>query len=153
MTIIDYGAHSTNRLSIPSLNDYLYVIGNLNAIGLIVGETLWKVFGKRVQFLELIGDSIGAHLSDYINRAIAQASGNKHHFKSRKSVVLDTAGPDFFTPNGTNFNPLNTNDAKRVYVIHTDTIAADALISIGAVDFYPNGGFNLVVHRLTMPMF
>jgi hypothetical protein len=52
---VNYGAYSTNRSALPSVEDYINVIGYVNAIGPVVGTALWSTFGNDVRKLELIG--------------------------------------------------------------------------------------------------
>ncbi|KAG5668190.1 hypothetical protein PVAND_016140 [Polypedilum vanderplanki] len=145
LIIVDYSAYSTSNLSPPSIPDYTATIKNVKQIGFLVGNALWNTFGMKLAInFQLVGHSLGAHLSAFINRAIANATDNSFHMKIPVIIGLDPAAPLFFPfGNSTTMNdPLKPSDAQIVYVIHTDSVYFGAPIKIGTIDFWPNGGSN-----------
>jgi hypothetical protein len=143
--IVDFGAYSSSRSGPPSIPDYLAVIESIKKIGPLVGESLWNAFGSKLtSSFYLIGHSLGAHLSAYINRGIKAATANTQHRRITTIIGLDPAAPIFFPfGNSTTTNqPLKATDADIVLVIHTDKTFFGAPVSIGTTDFWPNGGSN-----------
>lgn len=81
--------------------------------------------------LTLVGHSLGAHIAGY-------AGKNVQNGKIGTILGLDPAGP-FFDLNDPKTR-LNSNDAKYVEAIHTDSKCYGIANSIGTTDFYINGG-------------
>jgi hypothetical protein len=135
LILVDWSAYN--------IGNYIGAINNSVQIGNLIGIKLYNVFGKDLRYFELIGHSLGAHLSGNINRGIASVSNNK----ARIPIItgLDPAGPGFYNASNNNSpvrNPLNASDADMVYISHTDTLHYGAPVKVGSVDFWPNGGNN-----------
>ncbi|XP_055838377.1 pancreatic triacylglycerol lipase-like [Episyrphus balteatus] len=84
--------------------------------------------------LTVVAHSLGSQLAGMTGRAvILKSNGTKIY----RMAVLDAAFPLFFPP----FLPtVNQKDAEHLQSIHTDIGTYGQPISIGHVDFWPNGG-------------
>ncbi|XP_068625227.1 lipase member H-B-like [Battus philenor] len=101
-----------------------------------VGEFLVQLTdqGLRGENLELVGTSLGAHISSYAAKYFYAATGKK----PGRITGLDPAGPCFraLPPD----SKLSPSDAERVDVLHTNMDGFGIAENLGHVDFYVNGG-------------
>ncbi|KAK3755919.1 hypothetical protein RRG08_013371 [Elysia crispata] len=122
--------------------NYLQVVANTRAVGAMLGrliEDLHKFANAPLESFHLVGHSLGAHVSGYAGKEIERLTGEK----LGRITGLDPAGPAFgkYPPTVR----LDKSDANFVDVIHTDSeplysSGFGIRISIGHVDFWPNGG-------------
>lgn len=103
-----------------------------------IGDFIIKLYRKKninLNSVTLIGHSLGAHVAGFAGKRIYQ----KLQTKVGKIIGSDPAGPHF------NFRyadkRLSKNDAECVVVIHTDMRKFGYRKSLGALDFFPNGGY------------
>ncbi|KAL7012066.1 hypothetical protein ACKWTF_014611 [Chironomus riparius] len=130
--IIDWSAYSG---TVP--NDYNVAVGNMKAVGGLIGGRLSSIFTRAMlRRMHLVGHSLGAHLCAYVNRGIPN---NLFTERIHKIIGLDPAGPLMYDVALGN-KPLSSSDAEVVQVIHTDMLQAGAPFKSGTIDFYPNGG-------------
>lgn len=124
---------------IDANKDYLHAASSVESISDYVTEFITCIGRSKnnldllLSNLQLLGHSLGAHIfglvGQRLNGSISRISG------------FDPAGPLFTYPVLVNENfRLSVDDAKFVDVIHTEAGMAGAQISIGHLDFYPNGG-------------
>ncbi|XP_070509099.1 phospholipase A1 VesT1.02-like [Chironomus tepperi] len=132
LLVIDWSAYNGK---VP--NDYQLAVGNMKAVGGLIGSRLSSVFTRiMIRRMHLVGFSLGAHLCAYVNRALPD---NLFSDKIHKIIGLDPAGPLMYDLALDN-KPLSGSDADVVQVIHTDMQEAGAPVKSGTIDFYPNGG-------------
>lgn len=80
--------------------------------------------------VNLVGHSLGSHISGLAGRNIYLATGQK----VPRVTGLDPAGPNFFPPSPE--KNLNIMDAEFVDAIHTDRGVLGDLTNDGHADFY-----------------
>lgn len=90
--------------------------------------------GYNLQRINLIGHSLGAHVSGFAGKRVI----NQTNDSVAKLIALDPAGPLFRGKEED--SRLSKNDAKRVFVLHTDGGKFGYEDTFGAADFFPNGG-------------
>lgn len=112
--------HPINRISktVSSINKLINFLKNIHT------------------FNEILGHSLGSHLSSYIGKSIYAITGKK----VGRITALDPAGPGWENKQMNETERLNSNDADFVDVIHTDIFYSGYVAPIGHVDFYPNDG-------------
>ncbi|XP_013193873.1 phospholipase A1 [Amyelois transitella] len=106
------------------------------AIGKKLGEFLVKLSeqGMEAENLELVGLSLGAHIVGYAAKHFYAATGKK----PSRITGLDPAGPCFRSlPSEYR---LDSSDADKVDVVHTNIDGFGIAERLGHVDFYVNGG-------------
>jgi hypothetical protein len=105
-------------------------------VGQHIGNQLIKMscLGFKIDKFHFIGLSLGAHLVGVIGRTVK--ASRKHELQ--RITGLDPAGPAFF-PLNPFLIPLNSQDAKFVDIIHTDSFAFGANLPTGHADFWVNG--------------
>lgn len=112
----------------------------------ILFYVLAKTYGKLIASLiddyavppsniRVAGHSIGAHVSAIAAKTAKKLTG----FPIAKATALDPANY-LDIESATDDEKLTKDDAEVVVVIHTAGGEAGLLESIGAVDFFPNGG-------------
>ena len=116
---------------------YTYGVNTVNAWA--VGNVLAYLHDKILSIhtsgpgrTYCIGHSVGSHVCGFF--------GKKTASKLYKIIALDPAGPIFEYPEQDVNSRLNSNDATRVDVLHTNSEGFGVLNPIGHVDFYVNGG-------------
>ncbi|GJQ85482.1 hypothetical protein Trydic_g23072, partial [Trypoxylus dichotomus] len=127
---VSWGKHAKN-LFYPSS------VKAVRQVGQHVGDMIMEIsskYGIAIENFHLIGHSLGAHISGFAGKTII----NCKNVKVGRITGLDPAWPSF--ENATPENRLCSNDAHFVDVIHTDAGSAGYALSIGHIDFYPNGG-------------
>ncbi|XP_064075098.1 phospholipase A1-like [Vanessa tameamea] len=105
-------------------------------IGKKVGEFLVKLteYGLTAENLELVGASLGAHVSSHAAKYFYAATGKK----IARVTGLDPAGPCYRAlPRE---ERLDASDAERVDVVHTNIDGFGIAERLGHIDFYANGG-------------
>ncbi|XP_028166304.1 phospholipase A1-like [Ostrinia furnacalis] len=105
-------------------------------IGRKIGEFLVKLTdqGLTADNLELAGISLGAHIVGYAAKHFYSVTGKK----PSRVTGLDPAGPCFRSlPSKYR---LDSSDAERVDIIHTNIDGFGIAERLGHVDFYANGG-------------
>ncbi|KAF4528066.1 hypothetical protein B566_EDAN016566 [Ephemera danica] len=85
-----------------------------------------------------VGFSLGAHVCGYTGKSLR----SKYDLKLQRITGLDPAGPMYDCYDTS--DRLDKTDAIFVDVIHTCTNILGFSLSIGHIDFYPNGGRNQV---------
>ncbi|CAH0760147.1 unnamed protein product [Diatraea saccharalis] len=105
-------------------------------IGKKVGEFLVKLTeqGLSADNLELVGLSLGAHIMAYASKHLYAVTGKK----PSRITGLDPAGPCFRSLPAK--YKLDSSDAVRVDVVHTNIDGFGMAEPLGHVDFYVNGG-------------
>ncbi|KAL0883718.1 hypothetical protein ABMA27_015833 [Loxostege sticticalis] len=104
--------------------------------GELIGEYLAALtdHGLAANRLEMLGASLGAHISSYAAEKFMDLTGTKLNRLS----ALDPAGPCF--RNLPYSRRLNHHVARRVDVLHTNIDGFGIADPLGHVDFYANGG-------------
>ncbi|CAK1590855.1 unnamed protein product [Parnassius mnemosyne] len=101
-----------------------------------IGEFLKKLTeqGLKVENLEIVGISLGAHIAGYAAKYLYAATGKK----PSRITGLDPAGPCYraLPPS----SKLHASDADRVDIVHTNIDGFGLAEKLGHVDFYVNGG-------------
>lgn len=96
------------------MSNYLLAVANTRIVGAMIAffiTRLKNITNARPQDFDLIGHSLGAHISGYAGARIKNP-------KIGKIIGLDPAGPAFQT-NDSNAR-LDQTDADLVITIHTD---------------------------------
>ncbi|KAL4710340.1 hypothetical protein ACJJTC_011156 [Scirpophaga incertulas] len=104
--------------------------------GMVVGEFIASLteFGLTADRLQLMGASLGAHISHYAAVRFYELTGTK----PARLTGLDPAGPCFrHLPEETR---INANGARKVDIVHTNIDGFGIADPVGHVDFYLNGG-------------
>ncbi|KAK6990597.1 pancreatic triacylglycerol lipase-like isoform X2 [Biomphalaria glabrata] len=122
--------------------NYYQAAANTRMVGSMVGRLIqdMHVFAHAAYGnFHLIGHSLGAHLLGYAGQEVFRLTNQK----VGRISGLDPAGPAF--EKYSSFVRIDSSDAQFVDIIHTDAeplISAGfgIRISVGHVDFYPNGG-------------
>ncbi|XP_022905351.2 pancreatic triacylglycerol lipase-like [Onthophagus taurus] len=131
VVIIDWSEHSrqiysTSMARVPIIGDYIaqFILGLVNLEGVDLNQ------------VHLLGHSLGGQLTGFTGKAVQSRTGKKVD----RITGLDPAGPGFAT--ASRENRLDSNDANKVDVIHTDSgvLGLGISISVGHVNFWPNGG-------------
>lgn len=108
-----------------------------NISGNILGDfivELHKECGIPINKFNLIGHSLGAHVSAFAGKRVYNVTNEK----IAKIIALDPAGPLF--SGREEDRRLSKNDAVGVFVLHTDGGKFGYQDSFGAADFYANTG-------------
>ncbi|KAI4461685.1 lipase [Holotrichia oblita] len=127
---VSWGKHSKNLI-------YPTVVKAVRSVGQHVGDMITEISSKYnvpIENFHLIGHSLGAHISGFAGKTIL----NQRNLKVGRITGLDPAWPSF--EKAVPEDRLCSNDAHFVDIIHTDAGGAGYAISIGHIDFYPNGG-------------
>ncbi|XP_059055872.1 lipoprotein lipase-like [Achroia grisella] len=105
-------------------------------IGNKIGEFLVNLtaMGMKPENLELVGLSLGCHVAGYAAKYYYSVTGRK----PSRLTALDPAGPCFRTK--TAENRLDSSDAERVDVLHTNIDGFGIAERLGHIDIYINGG-------------
>lgn len=114
-------------------NLYSTAKNSVTSIGEFVGgfiNDLIDTHGVNPSDITLIGHSLGAH--------VAGNAGSVTKTPVGQIIGLDPAAPGFSVDNTE--NRLDPTDGKYVQVIHTNGRLLGFGVSIGDVDYYPNGG-------------
>lgn len=113
--------------------NYLSAQRSVLAVGNYIGDFLLRLddeVGHKLHKVTIVGHSLGAHISGN--------AGARTHGLIETVIGLDPAGPLFRQRNTD--NRLDPTDGKYVHVIHTNDGMLGFGITMGDVDYYPNGG-------------
>lgn len=160
-SFIDRMDHNILVVEWSNYSDGNYIfesIPNAHRVGDLVGKALVNMRdqGFDLEKFYLVGHSLGGHLVGYIGRSVSRHSNgtfkisritaldpvrNKNSHQCPKSTTnLLQAGP-FFTGFAARFtDPLRSDDAIFVDVVHTDSTFFGSSSELGTVDFWPNAG-------------
>lgn len=93
-----------------------------------------KNTGVSLENINVIGHSLGAHVSGFAGKKVQNETGRP----VAKIFGLDPAGPLFSGKEEQ--DRLSKDDAREVFVLHTDGGKFGYRESFGAADFFANGG-------------
>lgn len=125
-----------NTLQLNILNIIFRSARISREIGKKIGDLLVQLtnLGLQPENLELAGISLGAHIVGFAAKQYYRMTGNK----PSRITGLDPAGPCF--RGLTKEHRLDSSDAVRVDVLHTNIDGFGIADRLGHVDFYANGG-------------
>ncbi|XP_055839739.1 pancreatic triacylglycerol lipase-like [Episyrphus balteatus] len=111
---------------------------NIELIAPVLADSILDLYKAGIdrKDLRVIGHSLGGQLSGMTGRNVLKKSNDT--IQIYRIDLLDPALP-LFTP--LLIPNVDKNDAEFVQVIHTESGSFSAPLSLGHVDFYPNGGF------------
>lgn len=164
--ILDWkeSADGTRHSVWVNINWYRSAAKNALGVGTSLGECLAKLVGKGLDpnKIHLVGHSLGAHLVGKAGREFTKKTRGQ---KVGRVTGLDPAGPGWVgnSPFTEVINEkLSKDSAKFVDVIHTNgdtsgnqiwqsnyAIKFGALQPLGHIDFYPDGGRNQNICKIT----
>ncbi len=117
---------------------YPFIVDNVATVAEYVGDFIIFLKNNSVissyDQVHIIGFSIGGHVSGIAGWTVQNQTSDGS--KVGPITGLDPAGPKFFLK--TKERKLTQNDAKFVDVIRTSHLGY--FLSLGHIDFFPNGG-------------
>lgn len=105
-------------------------------VGIFISKLI-KNLGANPTSINLVGHSFGSQICGFAGKQVLRETG----VKIGRITVTDPARRPFESTIINNNDRITSEDANLVVTIHTDAGVRGFLNPIGAIDFYPNGGF------------